>query len=259
MGKHKTILLTGGSGQLGQAILKSGTSYYFLTPERNALDITSMSSIERYFQNHSFNALIHCAAITSMAECERDPIKAIETNIIGTSNLVKAVMSKENMLKIHIRFVHISTDGVYAGLRGNYSEKDETIPYNRYGWTKLGSECAVNLLKNFCIIRTSFFNPNKIEFDSYAVDRYSSKVSIDYLATSILTLLESTFTGTINIGGRRRSDYMIFSKFKRSLKRCKRSDILEKTGFSIAKDASLNSKRWNKIRKNIFKDTHERA
>ncbi len=51
----------------------------------------------------------------------------------------------------NIRFVYISTDGVYVGTKGNYSEEDETAPYNIYGWTKLGGELVVRALPNFCV------------------------------------------------------------------------------------------------------------
>lgn len=249
-GKHKNILLTGASGQLGQAILKSGISHHFLAPAMSVFDITEPNSIERYFKEHEFDAIIHCAALARMAECEENPMKALKTNIIGTSNLVNALIVKEDKLRTKIRFLHISTDGVYPGTKGNYSEKDETIPYNKYGWTKLGAECAINLLSNFCIIRTSFFDPKKVRFDSSASDSYSSKVTIDYLARAILSMLSNSFIGVINIGAKRQSDYERYKKFEPWLKRCKYTDILKKINFRIGKDSSLNSGLWKRIDKN---------
>jgi len=251
--KYKNILLTGASGQLGQAILNSGIFPHLLTPAMDVFDITKLDSIEKYFKQHEFDAVVHCAALARVAECEENPIKAIKTNIIGTANLVNALIYKEHKLKADIRFIHISTDGVYPGRRGNYSEKDETIPYNIYGWTKLGAECAVNLLPDFCIIRTSFFDPEKIRFDCSATDLYSSKASIDYLARAIFSMLESGFIGVINIGGRRQSDFERYKKFKPTLKPCKRLDILKNINFKIAKDASLNLKQWKKIESKAIK------
>lgn len=254
--KYKNILLTGASGQLGQAIIDSGIFPRLLTPEINIFDITKPASIEKYFKKHKFNAIIHCAALARMAECDESPVKAIKTNIIGTSNLVNAVIDKENKLKTKIRFIHISTDGVYSGTKGNYNEKDGTIPYNIYGWTKLGAECVVNLLSDFCIIRTSFFNPKKIRFDCSATDLYSSKVTIDYLARAIMAMLNSAFIGVINIGGRRQSDYQRYKEFKPSLKPCKGSDIIKQINFKVAKDASLNSRRWEKLAKKYLKENN---
>lgn len=257
MKKYKNILLTGASGQLGKAILNEYGHEHFLIPGVDIFDITKFSSIEKYIKNNKFDAVIHCAALARMSECEKDPIKAIKTNIEGTANLVMAVMDREIKLKEKIRFIHISTDGVYPGIKGNYSEGDETIPYNIYGWTKLGAECAVNLLKNFCIIRTSFFNPANIRFDSSATDLYSSKVTIDYLAGAILVMLKNGFIGTINIGGRRQPDYDRYKKFKPSLLPCKGAVISRDIKFKLAKDASLNSERWKIIEKKSFKVSHE--
>ncbi|MFC1646015.1 SDR family oxidoreductase, partial [Candidatus Omnitrophota bacterium] len=225
--KNKKILLTGASGHLGKAILGLSRPFHFLYPGVDIFDITKPSLLERYFKQHKFDAIINCAALARMGECEKNPLKAVETNIIGTANLVMAVINMQDKLNTTIRFIHISTDGVYPGKTGNYAEKDRTIPYNIYGWTKLAAECAVNLLSDFCIIRTSFFDPKNIRFDCSATDLYSSKLPINYLAKAILTMLESCFIGTINIGGKRQSDYDKYKKFKPSLKRCKGVDILK--------------------------------
>lgn len=245
--KYKNILLTGGSGKLGLTTIASRHFSSLLTPSRNTLDITKPETIEKFFNDNNVDAVIHCAALARMAECENNPIKAVQINIIGTSNLVMEVMKKEKELKKSIRFVYISTDGVYPGTRGNYSEQDEAIPYNKYCWTKLGAECVVNLLSNFCIIRTSFFNPENIKFDCSATDAYSSKVPIPYLATAIAKMLENDFIGTINIGSERKSDYERYKDFKPSLKPCNLKDILKTVPFPMAQDASMKCNLWKKI------------
>ncbi len=245
--KYKNVLLTGGSGKLGQAITTSGYFSSFSTPTRQILDITKPSTIKKFFDNNDFDAIIHCAALARPAECEKDPAKAIETNIIGTSNLVMFVLYKEEKLQKKIRFIHISTDAVYAGKKGNYSEKDATNPYNKYGWTKLGAECAVHLLSNFCIIRTNFFDPNNIRFDKSATDVYSSKVPINYLVKAIATMLNHNFIGTINIGGQRKSDYKRYKEFKISLKSCNFEEIANAVSFPMAHDASMDCSLWKKI------------
>ena len=247
--KYKNILLTGASGELGKAI---ATSYIFpslLAPSREILDITKPSTIKKLLYNNDFDAVIHCAAMARMKECEENPAKAIETNIIGTSNLVNAVINKEMELGKKIRFVHMSTDGVYPGIDGNYSEKDKTMPYNTYGWTKLGAECAVNALSNFCIIRTSFFDPENIKFEDAATDAYSSKAPINYVVKAISKLLNSSFTGTINVGRERRSDYEHYMEFKPEIKKCNLADIKKTISFMMYKDASMNTGLWKKINK----------
>jgi dTDP-4-dehydrorhamnose reductase len=246
---HNKILLTGGSGSLGHAILSSGCFPDILAPSHQIFDITKPDNIKKFFTVNNFGAIIHCAALARMAECENNPMKAIDINIIGTCNLVREVMRIKDSEQKDIRFIYISSDGVYPGIRGNYSEMDETIPYNKYGWTKLGAECAVNLLSNFCIIRTSFFDPNNIKFDRSATDMYSSKVTVSYLTKAIAVMLDSNFIGTINIGSERESNYHKYKEIKPSLKPCKGKDILKNLDFRMAYDASLNSARWNEVRR----------
>jgi len=232
----KNTLLTGKTGQLGSRILKTDKS--LLCPPKNILDITQPKTIEKFFDNNNINAVIHCAALARMKECIENPIKAIKTNTIGTCNLVNEVIKKD----IDIRFIYISTDGVYAGTKGNYSETHSTLPYNIYGWTKLGGECAVNGLKNYCIIRTNFFIPEKIVFDRIVTDSYTSKVSINYLVNKIFFLLKSDFIGTVNVGLERASDYDKYKKFK-DVKPIKRKDI----SFPLPKDSSMDIRRLTNL------------
>lgn len=245
--KYKKVLLTGSTGSLGKAMLNLPSSHSFLAPSRNALDITKPASIKSFFGKNDIDAVIHCAALARMKECHLYPAKAIETNVIGTANLVAETLRKESKEGKSIRFVHISTDGVYEGKKGNYSEKDPTIPYNIYGWTKLGAECSVKLLKNHCIIRTSFFDPNNIKYEKSAKDAYSSKVAIGYLTNAIRIMLNDGFIGTINIGSERKSDYDNCKKYKPSLEPCKFADMQKAVPFPLAKDASMDCRLWKKI------------
>ena len=245
--KYKNILLTGASGELGKSIVKSNLFSSLLTPSKDVLDITKPGTIANFFDNNDFDAIIHCAALARVKECEENPIKAVTTNIIGTSSLVNYIIRKEETSKKKIRFIYISTDGVYPGINGSYKEEDETIPYNTYGWTKLGGECAVETLSNICIIRTSFFDPENIEFKDAATDAYSSKVPINYLVNAISLLLNSGFAGTINIGKERRSDYEHYKEFKFEIKECKLEDIQKTAPFKMYKDSSMDVNLWKSI------------
>ncbi len=247
--KYKNILLTGASGELGKAITGSRLFPSILAPSRQTLDITKPGTIAKFFDNNKFDAVIHCAAMARVKECEENPAKAIKTNIIGTSNLVNEVINKEKESREKIRFIHISTDGVYPGTNGNYSEKDKTMPYNTYGWTKLGAECAVNALSNFCIIRTSFFDPENIKFKDAVTDAYSSKSPINYVVKAISKLLNRGFIGTINVGRERRSDYEHYREFKPEIKKCKLQDIQKTISFRMYKDSSMDTSLWKKINK----------
>ena len=244
--KYKKVLLTGSTGTLGKALLNLPSSKAFLAPSREILDITKPASIKFFFDKNDIDAVVHCAALARMKECHLNPAKAIETNVIGTANLVAETIRKESKKGKSIRFVHISTDGVYEGKKGNYSEKDSAIPYNFYGWTKLGAECPVKLLKSHCIIRTSFFDPDNIKYEKSAKDAYTSKVTLGYLANAVIIMLNDGFIGTINIGSERKSDYENYKKYKPSLKPCKFADMQKAVPFPLAKDASMDCRLWKK-------------
>ncbi len=248
MRHYKNFFLTGSTGQLGRKIIALTKNKRWLTPSHQELDIAVQKDVEDYMHKHNFDAIIHAAALARMRECERDPLLAMETNMIGTANLVRGVLLKEQETKRTVRFIHISTDGVYSGQNGRYSEKDATVPYNKYGWTKLGAEAAVNLLPNFCIIRTRFFDPENIKFNECPIDAYTSSLPIAELAKAVVILLDSPFVGTINIGGERQSDYKSFVKFKPTIKPCRFRDVAKNIPFAISKDSSLDIRLWKKFK-----------
>lgn len=241
------ILLTGGSGKLGSALRKSGRFESLLAPSHEDMDIADWKSVQMFCQRHDFDAVIHCAALTKMGECERNPMKALAVNVEGTANLVRAAAERQERQRRTVRFVHISTDGVYPGSRGHYAEGDETIPYNRYGWTKLGAECVVRLLSDFCIIRTSFFDPAAIPFEESPVDSFSSKVTLDHLVQAIEKILRHKFVGVINIGDERQSYYERYRMYKPSVRPCKLDEVRKTLPFPIARDSSMNCELWRKL------------
>jgi len=247
----KKILLTGSNGILGNQIIKSKLFDDLMTPSRQVLDITQPVSIDEYLLTNDIDTVIHCAALARMTLCEEEPEEAIRTNIIGTSNLVCSILKIQDQKEKYIRFIHISTDGVYSSIKGDYSEKSATIPYNNYGWTKLGGECAVHLLANFVIIRTRFFNPNYLPFDNSATDIITSSITLNELVAAIHFILHSKFIGTINVGGRSMADFDRYKEYKPSLNPCIKSDITKHLNYEIAKDASMNCELWFSIKKNL--------
>jgi hypothetical protein len=60
------------------------------------------------------------------------------------------------------------------------------------------------------------------------------------LAKKIKIILSRKFTGTVNVGAKRHSDYIAYKKFKTNLKPCKRKDIIKNLNVNLAKDSSMN-------------------
>lgn len=240
----ESILLTGASGKLGSAIQKLSYFENLFVPGLDHFDITKPDSINKFFKSNQIHTIIHCAAQARVGLAERDPIATLQTNVIGTANLIAAVLK----YKPAIRFIHISTDAVYQSIVGKYSEESPTIPYNKYGWTKLGAECSVNLLPNYCIVRTSFFDSQNIPFEDAAVDGYSSKLPLEEFAKALKVIIESDFVGTINVGGERESDYDRYKKYKPFLKPTTYKEIQKDLPFKLYQDASMDRTKWKKLK-----------
>lgn len=241
------VLITGSSGKLGKRVLEFNEGLSFLSPSSKDLDITSETSVNKFLNQNSFNTIIHCAALARMMECEENPNKAFLINTQGTLNLVNKVRDIEKSCKTNIRFIYISTDGVYPCINGNYDEDSPTIPYNIYGWSKLGGETTVRSLENFCIIRTRFFDPLNIPFSESADDIITSSIEIDRLAKIINFLVKDEFNGVLNVGNEATTEFLRYISHKPNLKKCKRSDITKNLNFEIAKNASMNISLMKKI------------
>ena len=107
------ILLTGGSGKLGRAIINSRLFKNLYAPTSTQLNILNCEKLTNFIKKKKINTIIHCAAMARMKECEKKVSKAINVNILGTFNIIKAIKKKK------IKLIYISTDAVYASTCGN--------------------------------------------------------------------------------------------------------------------------------------------
>lgn len=97
------------------------------------------------------DVIVHAAAMASHEECERDPARAEHVNSTATGALAQAAQRAGS------RFVLISTDAVFDGERGAYTEDDETKPTSVYGATKRKGERLAAGTSDALILRTNFF------------------------------------------------------------------------------------------------------
>ena len=204
-----------------------------VAPSHHELDVTDAAAVSRIIAEVRPDVVLHAAAITDNREIEVDPREAVEVNIAGTAHLARACVGTR------IRLVYISTDYVYRGDRGNYSEKDEILPSNLYAWTKLGGEAAVRAVPNHLIIRTSFGAP-EFAYPAAFADKWSSKEYVDLIAPEILDAAKSPLTGIVNIGGPRRTIYEYAATRNPEVERIKREDSV----FESPADTSLDLSLW---------------
>lgn len=226
------ILLTGGSGLLGSELRRLEPC--LLAPLSAELDITDAAAVTDYIAAHAPDIVLHAAAMTSNRDVEAHPEMARRINVEGTANVVHACVGTR------IRLVYLSTDYVYKGDKGNYSETDDVEPFNLYAEMKLAGEELVRQIPNHLIIRTSF-GASKFDYPGAFCDKWSSKEYVDVIAPTILEAARSPLTGILNLGGKRRSLYEYARERNPHVNRIERRDSAHRT----PRDTSLNLDRWN--------------
>ena len=226
------ILVTGGNSRFAKVLKNIDTKKIFIFRSKKQLDILSNKSIKTNISRFKPNSILHLAGLSRpMLIHDKDVARSIELNIIGTSNLVKEA-SKSN-----IKIIYFSTNYVYPGTKGNYKETDPIKPWNNYGWSKLGGECAVQMYSNSLILRVCMTEKPFIHKKAYANVK-SNFIFQEDVAKIILKTLKKK--GLINLGGPSKT---IFNFAKKSTKDIKK--IYSKGEFPKRMDMSL--KKLNKI------------
>jgi dTDP-4-dehydrorhamnose reductase len=226
-----SIIFTGGNGLLGSVFRKLRPDINY--PSSAQFDVTNYHQMKRYLEANRCDLMIHAAATTSPPVVDREPLRAMQVNIIGTANVVKLCA------EIDIRLIYLSTDYVFSGEKGDYKETDPVHPVNKYAWSKLGGECAVRMYDRSLIIRTSF-GPDIFPYPKAFVDQWTSRESVSIIAAKIAALidLDEEITGVIHIGGTRKTVY----EYARGLDESKEIGkiSIKDVNFAVPVDTSLN-------------------
>jgi dTDP-4-dehydrorhamnose reductase len=142
------ILITGGSGFLGSTLghflsTKHEVFAAYLNsrpPETGAplqFDIRDAEQVARAFATARPDCVIHTAALTKPDYCETRPEETHAVNVAGTRNIVDACN------RHGAKLIHVSTDLVFDGKKGNYSENDAVRGLNEYSRSKIAAEDVV--------------------------------------------------------------------------------------------------------------------
>ncbi len=155
------IVITGSSGFIGSNIKKQLSSKYEITgfdkvSANNAevkIDVGSVKVISE-LKKYAPDIIIHCAAQKDLIECETKP-EYFNSNVNSTRYICE--YAKQCKSKV----VLISSDVVFDGIRGSYSEHSIPHPINNYGLWKQLSENLTLFSKNNCVVRTAMVFGNQ--------------------------------------------------------------------------------------------------
>jgi dTDP-4-dehydrorhamnose reductase len=275
----KNILITGGSGLLGQYLNPAiSANFKIHTIYRNnpgncksfpssRVDILNENEISKLFKEVNPDVVIHCAAITNPIQKENQSAKEFyDTNVIATKNI--AMLCEKHDAKL----IYISTDLVYAGYRGSFLKEDaKLIPVSLYAETKLVGEAKVKeSTDNYLILRTALLygfglNHSRCHFHfmyeelkknkpvKLFADQYRTPVSLADASKIIAQLAGMDLKAeTINLGGTERvSRYELGDMLcsvakldKNLLQKIMMDDI---PGYPKVEDVSMNAEKLQSL------------
>ncbi len=223
----KRIMIVGSNGMLGQRLVNhfvarkdveilltsAEEKSYFENLEYRQIDITNRKNVKKIILEFYPDIIINVAAFTNVDKCETEKELAWKINAEGVEHLAKYAVPS------HSHLIHISTDYVFDGKDGPYSEKDLPNPISYYGRSKLAGENVIRRFDiPFTIIRTNvLFGPAKFgrpDFVKWVVQSLNNKQKIkivtdqinnptylDDLVLAISKICDLKKTGLYNIGG----------------------------------------------------------
>ena len=224
------ILITGGQGRFAKVLKKNNKFLNLYFASKKECNILNIKSLEKIIKKLKPKIILHCAGLSRPMEIHQKNIeKSIDLNIVGTANVVK--VCKKNNIKI----IYFSTGYVYEGKKGNYSEKDPVKPFNNYGLSKLGGECAVMMYKNSLILRITM-----TESPFMYKKAYTNLKSNFMFHEDLVKILPKiiNYKGILNVGGKTQSVFSFAKLHNKKVKKIKLS-IKDKLPFNQTMNTSV--------------------
>ena len=253
--------ITGAGGLIGSQLVRTtplGWTARGLT--RADFDLTDFTAVRAAFERDRPQLVIHCAALSKTLDCERDPGAAWKNNFEVTRTLAD--------LAADIPLLSFSSDLVFDGLKGNYSEADAPNPISVYAESKLASERVVLANPRHTVIRTSLnaghthggsaFNEQWLgalrrgtSLDLF-VDEFRSPIGATVTARAVWELVTANQPGLYHLAGSERLTRheigMLLTTHEPTLAaRIGRGSIHNFSGMRRSPDTSLNCKKIQRL------------
>jgi dTDP-4-dehydrorhamnose reductase len=218
--------------------------------------------VERAFVTDQPQLVIHCAAVTTVTDAQKNPGLARRVNVEATRLLAT--------LAAEIQLVFFSTDLVFDGRKGDYAETDTTNPLHVYGETKLAAEAEILKHPKHLVVRTSInggvspsgtraFNEQLRRSMQEArqvmtlfEDEYRSPIAASETARAVWDLAAKKYAGIFHVAGAEKLSRVQIGKLL--LKRWPEVTAAIKTGLAAecpgparALDTSLNIAKVQKV------------
>tara|TARA_B100000674_G_scaffold486613_1_gene495473 strand:+ start:612 stop:1319 length:708 start_codon:yes stop_codon:yes gene_type:complete len=204
------ILVTGGDGRFAKVLKRKNKYLNLIFKSKRQLDILNINSIEKIIKKEKPKIIFHTAGLSRPMNIHYKNIsRSIDLNIIGTCNIVKTCK------KFKIKLVYFSSGYVYEGTKGNYKENHPVKPFNNYGLSKLGGECAARMYNNSLILRITMTEKPflyKKAFTNLKTNFMFHEDLIDLLPRLI------KHKGIINVGGKSQSVFNFAKKYNSNVK-----------------------------------------
>ena len=196
-------LIVGASGYLGNYIFKqikfeSKIGTYHRTPRKNLLklDICDKEATKKLIASFKPDVVLYAVGITNPDACERDKKYSMSVN----AKALKHIVSKR------IKVIYFSSDYVFDGMVGNYSEKSPPNPINTYGASKLlGESIVLNSNSQNVVIRVGgLVDSNSLSrFKNLAAedDRFSNPVCLKDVLSAVNIIIKNNLNGLFHVAG----------------------------------------------------------